>query len=139
MLLSVLELLLWFQPEATGGGAPASGGGAGPGCGGGSQLLMILPMILVFYFLILRPQQKQQKQTDELQKAIKRGDKVRTTSGIRGEVAEVNERDVNLIIADRVKINILRTHIAGIEAASFPPSIGDTKTDNKKETEKASG
>lgn len=136
MLLSILELLFWFQPEG-GGAAPAAagggGGGAAGGCGGGStQLLMIPFMILVFYFLILRPQQKQQKATDELQKGLKRGDKVRTSSGIRGEVAEINERDVNLIIADRVKINVLRTHIAGPDtAAPTTVSSTDSKTDNK--------
>ncbi|MBK8169613.1 MAG: preprotein translocase subunit YajC [Sandaracinaceae bacterium] len=136
MLLSILELLWWFQPEASGGGgAPAGasgGGGGGAGCAGGStQLLMIPLMIAVFYFLILRPQQKQQRATDDLQKSLKRGDKVRTTSGIRGEVAEINERDVNLIIADRVKINVLRTHVAGLDTAPATAPVAESKTDNK--------
>lgn len=67
---------------------------------------------MVFYFLIMRPQQKRQKEVDAMLKALQKGDKVRTSGGIRGEIVELGETDVTLLVADKVKINVLRTHVA---------------------------
>ena len=47
-------------------------------------------MIVVFYFLLIRPQQKQARQQDELRKGLKKGDKIVTTSGILATVVGVN-------------------------------------------------
>jgi preprotein translocase subunit YajC len=111
-----------FQPEAPAGsgpaGAPASGGGGVGGMSGGlSQLGLMALMMVVFYLVLIRPQQKKQKELDRLLKALKKGQKVRTTGGIRGEIVEFKNEsgdEVVLLIADRVKINILRSHVAGI-------------------------
>jgi|GEM_PF-249928 len=131
VLLTIVELLTWLQPEAT--GATSGGGGgdaAGPaGCLGGSSQFILLPvMFAVFYFLLIRPQQKKQREAEALLKSLKRGDKVRTSSGIRGEIAELTDNDVNLIIADRVKINVLRSHIAGLDA---PVAAVESKAESK--------
>ena len=48
-----------------------------------------------------------------MRKALKRGDIVRTSGGIRGEITDISDADVTLLIADKVKINVLRSHIAG--------------------------
>ncbi len=77
-----------------------------------SFLLMLVMMFVIFYFLLIRPQQKRQKEVDEMLKALRKGDKVRTTGGIRGEIVDLNETDVTLLIADKVKINVLRSHVA---------------------------
>lgn len=93
-----------------------------------------LPLLIVFflmYFLLLRPQQKQQKEHENMLKTLKRGSVVRTRSGVRGEVVEINERDVNLMIADRVKINILRSHIAGLETPAGSEGKSGDKTADK--------
>jgi preprotein translocase subunit YajC len=66
----------------------------------------------VMYFLLLRPQQKRQRELDDLLKGLKKGDKVRTSGGIRGEIVELTDTEVSLLIADKVKINVLRSHIA---------------------------
>jgi preprotein translocase subunit YajC len=120
--VSALPEILWsFQPEATetaSKSAPSGGGSGGPlglfGPGSQSMLLLAL-MFVVFYFLLIRPQQKRQKETDAMIKGLRRGDKVRTSSGIRGEIVEIRDNDVDLLIADKVKINVLRSHIAGTE------------------------
>jgi len=111
--------LLWAaQPEATTGveaapstsGAPAGGAG---GCAQGSMQLIMFPVIFaLFYFLLIRPQQKKQEETDSMLKALRKGDKVRTSGGIKGEILSLDEREVVLQIADKVKINVLRSHIA---------------------------
>ncbi len=74
-------------------------------------------MMVVFYFVLIRPQQKKQKETDALLKSLKKGQRVRTTGGIRGEIVDFKEEngdEIVLLISDRVKINILRSHVAGL-------------------------
>ncbi len=114
-------LSTWLQPEvSSGGGAPNVG--ATPTGGGGStgwisQLGLMAVMMVVFYLVLIRPQQKRQKETDALLKSLKKGQKVRTTSGIRGEIIDFKTDsgdEVVLLVSDRVKINILRSHVAGI-------------------------
>ena len=114
-------LSTWFQPEATGGAptsAPAGGGGGSSFGGAGfSQLGLMALMMVVFYLVLIRPQQKKQKELDRLLTSLKKGQKVRTTSGIRGEILEFKNEagdEVVLLVADRVKLNILRSHIAGV-------------------------
>lgn len=111
----------WFQPEATGGAAPTgapAGGGGGGGVGPGmTQFGLMVLMMVVFYLVLIRPQQKKQKELDRLLKSLKKGQKVRTSGGIRGEIVDFKSDagdEVVLLISDRVKINILRSHIAGV-------------------------
>jgi preprotein translocase subunit YajC len=116
----VTALLTEFmmQPEATSGGTTQPDGGAapqsGPAGGGGAELqLLLLPLMFVlFYFLMIRPQQKRQREMDDMLKALRRGDIVRTSGGIRGEIADITDTEVTLLIADKVKINVLRSHVA---------------------------
>ena len=130
-----------MQPEATSTGtaAPsgaASGSGSGPGggmlppgcAGGGSQqVVMLAVMFAVFYFLLIRPQQKRQREVDDLLKALRKGDKVRTSGGIRCEIVDLNDTDVSLLIAEKVKINVLRSHIATRIGASGEGAADDAK------------
>jgi preprotein translocase subunit YajC len=98
------------QPSDSSSGRPASGS---QGIGGGEFNLLLLPLMFVlFYFLMIRPQQKRQRETDDMLKALKKGDVVRTSGGIRGEITDITDSDVTLLIADKVKINVLRSHVA---------------------------
>lgn len=113
-------LTSWLQPDASSGGAPTSAPSGGPSGGVDSGLtnigLMVL-MMVVFWLVLIRPQQKKQKALDALLKQLKKGQKVRTTGGIRGEIVDFKTEvgdEVVLMIADRVKINILRSHVAGL-------------------------
>ncbi len=78
---------------------------------------MLMPMIfmfVIFYFLLIRPQQKKQKEHERLINSVKTGDKVVTSAGIHGMVANVKDRTVILKIADNVKIELDRAAIATI-------------------------
>jgi len=46
-------------------------------------------VIAIFYFLTVRPQRKRAKETQQMQAALKVGDKVVTSSGMYGRIAEV--------------------------------------------------
>ena len=120
MALFLVNLVFLLQPEAT-DAMPGGPGGPGPavpdgGVGGcmqqGPSFVMLAVMFAVFYFLVIRPQQKQQKEVQAMLKALRKGDKVRTTGGIRGEIVELSDTDITLLVADKVKINVLRSHVA---------------------------
>ena len=77
----------------------------------------IAVMIGIFWFLVISPQRKQQKAQEEMLKALQKGDIVRTSGGIRGEILTLDEREVTLKIADKTKINVLRAFITGLDSA----------------------
>jgi preprotein translocase subunit YajC len=119
VLYSLLSILL--QPDVSGGppAAPTGGGSPPPGpvgCGGGTeQIGFLLLMFAVLYFVMIRPQQKRAKQHEQMLADLKKGDIVRTNGGIRGEVTALDERDVTIEIADRTRIKVLRSHVAGLD------------------------
>jgi preprotein translocase subunit YajC len=60
------------------------------------QLIIFGLIILVFYFFMIRPQVKKQKDQKNFVEALKKGDKVITTSGMHGRIAEINDTTVLL-------------------------------------------
>jgi preprotein translocase subunit YajC len=92
-------------------GQPPGGGGAGSVA---AQLLFFVAIFAVFYFLLIRPQQKQRRERDTLLSAVKRGDRVVTTSGMHGTVVGLDEHKVTLRIADQVKVDFDRAAIGRI-------------------------
>ena len=85
---------------------------------GGDPLGFLIPMgaiFLIFYFLLIRPQQRRQKEHENLRKAIGKGDRVVTSGGIHGLVTGASEDVLTLEIAnlkgERVRIKIDRRHI----------------------------
>lgn len=89
----------------------------GTGGGGGSQVAAFIPFVLIFvifYFLILRPQQKQSKQRQEMLKGIKRGDDVITSGGLYGKVLNIVDDVITLEIAKGVSVRVSRAGISGL-------------------------
>ena len=91
-------------------------GGGAPGLLG-SPLVMMVIVMGIFYVMLFLPQQRQRKKTQAMLAALKNGDKVVTSSGIYGTVNGMDGDTVILKIADQVKIRILRSAIAQVEAA----------------------
>lgn len=73
--------------------------------------------IVVMYLVMIRPQQKKAKEQEQLLKALKRGDKVVTSSGIVGVVVAVNERTVTIRSAD-TKLELLKSAVSDITERS---------------------
>jgi preprotein translocase subunit YajC len=86
-------------------------------------LLPFLFMGVIFYFLLIRPQQKRQKQHQQLMASLKTGDRVVTSSGIHGLIANVKETTFLLKVADNVKIEIDKSAVAGVEKTAEPKSV----------------
>jgi preprotein translocase subunit YajC len=93
------------------------------GCMGGGLMGMMLPLVLmfvVFYFFLIRPQQKKQREVQEMLNQLKNGDQVLTTSGILGRITGLTDQWVVLELQEKVRIKILRSHIAGKHADTGP-------------------
>ena len=92
--------------------------------GGNDMIMSLLPFILIFvimYFLILRPQQRRVKQHAEMVSALRRGDTVVTSGGVIGKVTKVvDANEVELQIADGVKVRQSRSMISEVRAKGEP-------------------
>ena len=90
---------------------------AGQAQPGGLWYMQLLPfafIFIIFYFLLIRPQQKRQKEHQKLLSDLKTGDKVVTTSGIHGLIANVKDTTFLVKIADNVKIEVDKNAIASV-------------------------
>jgi len=88
-----------------------------------SSLLPFVFMGVLFYFLLIRPQQKRQKQHQQLLANLKTGDRVVTSGGIHGLISNVKETTFLLKVADNVKIEIDKSAISGVEKQSEPKTV----------------
>lgn len=104
--------------------SPAFAQGASAAGGGTDMLIQLAPFVLIFvvmYFLILRPQQKRAKSHQEMVNSLRRGDVVVTAGGLVGKVARVvDDAEIELQIADNVKVRQLRSQISTVRAKGEP-------------------
>ena len=101
---------------------PAYAQAAG-GAGGGAAFAQFIPLILIFlimYFLMIRPQQKRAKQHREMVSNVKKGDTVITQGGILARVASVRDDEMEVEIAQGVKIRVVRSTIAQVVSKTEP-------------------
>jgi preprotein translocase subunit YajC len=92
-------------------------GGMGGGGGAMGSLTSFLPLVLmfvVFYFLLIWPQQKKAKAHRAVLANLQKGDNVVTASGIYGQITGITDTTVTLEIAEKVRIKISRSAIAGV-------------------------
>ena len=97
---------------------------AGQAQPGGLWYMQLLPfafIFVIFYFLLIRPQQKRQKEHQKLLSNLKTGDKVVTTSGIHGLIANVKDTTFLVKIADNVKIEVDKNAIASVSKSVDQP------------------
>ena len=87
-------------------------------------LVQFLPLVLifvVFYFLLIRPQQKKAKDQRSMLDALRRGDRVVTAGGIIGNISRVvNAEEVQVEIAEGVRVRVLRSTITSVVAKPDP-------------------
>jgi preprotein translocase subunit YajC len=94
-----------------GAGPPGGQGGPGPLV---TQLLFFAAIFAIFYFLLIRPQQRQKRERERLLGALKRGDRVVTTSGLHGTITGLTDQTVTLRVADQVKLEFDRSAIGRV-------------------------
>jgi preprotein translocase subunit YajC len=100
-------------------GPPAQGSG-----GPATFLIQLLPMVAIFaifYFLLIRPQQRQRRERDEMLRNLKKGDRIITSGGLIGTVMGLGPETVTIKIADSVRVECLRSAVTGLR--------GDARTE----------
>ena len=79
-----------------------------------AQFAPLIIIFVIFYFLLIRPQQKRTKEHKAKLDAIKVGDTVITSGGIKGKVKKVDEVDVKVEIASNVQVDIVKSTILDV-------------------------
>jgi preprotein translocase subunit YajC len=85
------------------------------------QLIPFAAVAVIFYFLLIRPQQKQLKETKLMLEALKSGDKVITRGGMIGVITSVKEDEIELEISKGVKASFTRSAIGAVMNGKVTP------------------
>ena len=86
------------------------------------SMVPIVAIFLIFYFLIIRPQQKQAKEHQKMLEALKKGDRVLTNGGLYGVVVGFRGEDVELKVAENVKLLVARSAITRLANEAGAPA-----------------
>ncbi|MGC1711513.1 MAG: preprotein translocase subunit YajC [Methyloceanibacter sp.] len=102
-----------------------------------SLLIPTMLIIGIMYFLMIRPQQKRLKEHQAMVAGVRRGDTIVTSGGIIGKVVKVDEQELQVEIAEGVKIKVLRSTISEVrgKGEAAPAAKGKAK-DKDKDKEK---
>jgi preprotein translocase subunit YajC len=74
-------------------------------------VIMMAVFVAIFYFLLIRPQQKKQKDHQNMVSRLSCGDEVVTAGGVLGRVTDVGENFVTIEIADGVRVKVQKGQI----------------------------
>ena len=106
--------------------SPAFAAAAGTSPGGGAGLFMsIAPLIfifIIFYFLLIRPQQRRLKQHQEMVGSVKRNDVAVTSGGLIGKVVKVEDNEVELEIAQGVRVRVVKAMLQDVRPHGQKPA-----------------
>ena len=85
---------------------------------------------------MIRPQQRQKRQHQDLLSNLSKGDKVITIGGIHGTVTGIKGDTVIVKIADNVKVELNRSSISKVVASRSSSARAQTSTQEETEKEK---
>jgi preprotein translocase subunit YajC len=99
--------------------APAGEAGANP-------LISMAPFILIavmFFVMVMMPKSKDQRKRMEALAAMKKNDRVYTSSGIIGTISNISAdgKEVTLRVDDNAKIRVFRRAIEGFYSDATSP------------------
>jgi preprotein translocase subunit YajC len=114
------------------------GAAGGQAQGGFTAFVPLILMFVIFYFLLIRPQQKKQKEHQEMVRNLKKGDRIMINGGIYGNITSLEESVITVEIADKVRVKVNRGYVASLsQTASQPSPKKDDKSDSNSETLKS--
>ncbi len=99
--------------------------GAGASGGTASFFVQIFPLVLIFvifYFLLIRPQQRRLKMHQAMVAAVKPRDVAITSGGIVGKVTKVDDNEVELEIAQGVKVRVVKSMLSDVRPHGSKPA-----------------
>ena len=86
------------------------------------QMLPLLLIFVVFYFLLIRPQNRKMKAHRAQIDAVKKGDKVVTGGGLIGKVTRVDEHEVEIELAQGVKVKAVKSTLTTVLDPTAKPA-----------------
>ncbi len=90
------------------------------------QLLPFVLLIAVFYFILIRPQQRRQKQHQQLVQSIGVGDEIVTIGGLFGRVRSVEDTAIQIEVEDGTVMKFAKHAIARkVEPDVAEPEVPD--------------
>lgn len=100
------------------------------------ELLPLVAIVVLFWLLIIRPAQRRQRATIELQQALGVGDEVMLTSGFYGRLRSIDDDRLRVALSDDVVVTVARAAVArvvdpeeGTAAPDGTPVSGDVPDD----------
>ncbi|MCK1996536.1 preprotein translocase subunit YajC [Paenisporosarcina quisquiliarum] len=81
-------------------------------------LLPIVAMFAVMWFFIIRPAQKRQKTTSQMQSNLKRGDDIITVGGLHAKVDAVDDQTIFVTVADGTRLQFERVAVGRVVSES---------------------
>ncbi|ODS50242.1 MAG: preprotein translocase subunit YajC [Halanaerobium sp. 4-GBenrich] len=81
-------------------------------------LYAILPWVLIFgifWFFLIRPQQKQKKEHQNMLDNLAIGDKIVTIGGIKGKIIKINDNNIRIRVSSNVDIDFIKNAISRVE------------------------
>ncbi|RAK10369.1 preprotein translocase subunit YajC [Halanaerobium saccharolyticum] len=98
-------------------------------------LYAILPWVLIFgifWFFLIRPQQKQKKEHQNMLDNLSVGDKIVTIGGIKGKIIKLKDNNIRIRVSSNVDIDFVKSAISRVEEKS---DSSNKKLENNEETE----
>lgn len=113
-------------------GFSATSATAGSSFGGVMNLLPFVAILVIMYFLMIRPQQKKEKQRQEMVAALKRGDRVLTTGGLIGTIHKVaGEGELVVEISEGTRVRLLSGAVTQVLDKTAPAHVDDEASTKK--------
>ena len=83
-------------------------------------ILILIGMVALLYFVMIRPQRKQEKETQEMRNNLKVNDEIVTIGGIVGIITNVSGKDTITIVTsrDKTRIQILRSAVSRVQVSA---------------------
>jgi preprotein translocase subunit YajC len=94
-----------------------------------TSLLLIVVVFAVLMIFMFRSQRRRQRATQETQRQVANGSKVRTVTGMFGKVVDGDDRNVMVEIAPGVTVKMLRQAIAVVLPDDEPDGVAPSMPD----------
>src|SRR6056297_342713 len=102
-------------------------------------LYAILPWILIFgifWFFLIRPQQKQKKEHQNMLDELSIGDKIVTIGGIKGKIIKIRDNNVRVRVSSDVDIDFVKSAVSKVKEKSNSSRKVESTEKPEDETEK---
>ena len=87
-----------------------------------NTLFLPIALFLIFWVLVFRPQSKRAKELQAEITAVKKGDEIITGGGLRGRVTKVSDDEVEVEIAQGVKVRAVKSTISSVVQPKIKPA-----------------